>query len=79
LGLRDPLDLAVLDKDEAKAWQAAGDALAQVREPWEPETTADNLRLIREVRAERNEALPCAPLPKHGTNSINSCVSLFYM
>jgi hypothetical protein len=54
------LELAVLGKDEAKAWQAASDALARVREPWEPETTADNLRLIREARAERNEALPWA-------------------
>jgi len=31
-----------------------------VRESWEPETTARNLRLIREARAGRQEALPWA-------------------
>ena len=32
---------------------ALSDALAAVREPWEPESTANNLRLIREAREER--------------------------
>lgn len=50
------LELAVLAKDEAAAMQAAGDALAAVREAWEPETTARNLALIREARAARGEA-----------------------
>jgi hypothetical protein len=54
------LELAVLAKEEVKAWQAAGDALARVRESWEPGTTAENLCLIREARAERIEALPWA-------------------
>jgi hypothetical protein len=54
------LELAILAKDEAVATAAAGDALAMVRESWEPETTARNLRLIREARAARQDALPWA-------------------
>ena len=49
------LELAVLAKDEAKAAEALGDALANVRESWEPETTLRNLRLIREARERRKE------------------------
>lgn len=52
------LELAVLAKDEAKAMSALGDALALVREPWEPETTARNIRLIREARERRREPAP---------------------
>lgn len=44
------LELAVLARDEATAHDALADALAAVREKWEPETTARNLRLIRECR-----------------------------
>lgn len=51
------LELAVLAKDEQKAMYALSDALASVREKWEPETTARNLRLIREARERRNEAV----------------------
>lgn len=50
------LELAVLARDEAAAATALGDALAGVREAWEPETTARNLRLIREARAKRSES-----------------------
>lgn len=49
------LELAVLGKDEDAAASALGDALASVRERWEPETTARNLRLIREARERRSE------------------------
>ena len=42
------LELAVLAEDEDAAGQALGDALAVTREVWERETTARNLRLIRE-------------------------------
>jgi hypothetical protein len=52
------LELAVLGKDEAAATDALGSALAAVREPWEPETTMRNLRLIREARERRGEAIP---------------------
>jgi hypothetical protein len=54
------LELAVLAKDEARAAHALARALANVREPWEPETTARNLRLIREARERRDEVLPWA-------------------
>jgi hypothetical protein len=54
------MELAVLAKDEQRALKFAGDALAVVRESWEPETTLRNLRLIREARAGRNEDLPWA-------------------
>jgi tetratricopeptide (TPR) repeat protein len=49
------LELAVLAKDEVLAAKALADALAHVRESWEPETTARNLRLIREARKRRRE------------------------
>lgn len=49
------LELAVLARDHAAAESALANALASVREAWEPETTARNLRLICEVRARRGE------------------------
>ena len=54
------LELAVLAKDEERAMQACSDALAAVRESWEPETTARNLRLIREAREKRQEGVSWA-------------------
>lgn len=50
------LELAVLSHDQqaAKKWLAR--ALAQIREVWEPKTTANNLRLIRESRTARGRA-----------------------
>jgi hypothetical protein len=54
------LELAVLANDQHKAESALSDALAVVRESWEPETTARNLRLIREARERRNESLQWA-------------------
>jgi len=54
------IELAVLEEDEEKAMKALGDALATIREVWEPETTARNLRLIREVRERRQEKVPWA-------------------
>jgi tetratricopeptide (TPR) repeat protein len=52
------LELAVIAKDEAAAADALADALAAIREVWEPETTARNLKLIREARERREEAMP---------------------
>jgi tetratricopeptide (TPR) repeat protein len=49
------LELAVLAKDRGRAETALADALAGIREKWEPETTLRNLRLIREARAARGE------------------------
>jgi tetratricopeptide (TPR) repeat protein len=54
------LELAVLGHDEAGAGAALGKALDCIREPWEPETTARNLRLIREARERRGTADPWA-------------------
>lgn len=54
------LELAVLAKDQEKALTALGEALAAVRESWEPKTTARNLRLIREARARRQVEVPWA-------------------
>jgi tetratricopeptide (TPR) repeat protein len=52
------LELAVLTKDSAGANQALPQALAAVREDWEPETTAGNLKLIREARERRGDVVP---------------------
>jgi len=54
------LELAVLMRCEENAQKALCDALASIREPWEPKSTARNLRLIRKVRQRRNEALSWA-------------------
>ena len=52
------LELAVLEGNKDTASQALGDALANIREKWEPETTARNIRLIRETRQARGEPTP---------------------
>ena len=52
------LELEVLANDEGRAMAALGDALAAVRETWEPETTANNIHLIIRVREHRNERQP---------------------
>ena len=49
------LELSVLAKDQQRAMDAVAQTLAAVRESWEPETTARNLRLIREAREKRQE------------------------
>jgi hypothetical protein len=54
------LELAVLARDEAAARTSLRDALANMRERWEAETTARNLRLIAEARERRGEAVPWA-------------------
>ncbi|MCB1852948.1 MAG: DUF4071 domain-containing protein, partial [Gammaproteobacteria bacterium] len=47
------LELAVLDQDETAASQHLDNTLAAVREPWEPETTHNNLAMIRDARLTR--------------------------
>lgn len=54
------LEIAVLAADESAASLALCDALATVREIWEPETTANNLKLIREARSRRGISVPWA-------------------
>jgi|CXWL01.1.fsa_nt_gi tetratricopeptide (TPR) repeat protein len=51
------LELAVLAKDKDAAFSALTDALTVVRESWEPETTARNLRLINIAREKRGESI----------------------
>src|SRR4051812_25818804 len=50
------LELAVLANDEEQVSQALGEALASTREPFERETTARDLRLIREARQRRQQS-----------------------
>jgi tetratricopeptide (TPR) repeat protein len=50
------LELAVLAGDEGAARDALSDALATVREAWEPESTDNNLALIRDARKRRGQA-----------------------
>jgi hypothetical protein len=54
------VELGVLGIDEAQAVAALEQALPAIRECWEPETTARNLRLIRETRARRGIEIPWA-------------------
>jgi len=54
------VELAVLQKDEQAAMDSAANALAAVRENWEPETTARNLALIRNARSSRGENIAWA-------------------
>lgn len=54
------LELAILGKKETQAKEALEASLPLVRESWEPKTTARNLRLIREARERRQEAVAWA-------------------
>src|SRR5215208_438162 len=54
------LELGVIARDRQEASAGARAALASVREPWEPESTAYNLSLIRESRAQRGETVEWA-------------------
>ena len=49
------LELAVLARNVNEAQDSCGAALAAAREPFQPETTARNLRLLREARSARGE------------------------
>ena len=51
------LELDVLDNDKEAVLETLGEALVAVREPWEPETTANNLKLIRKARGQRGVAV----------------------
>jgi hypothetical protein len=48
------LELAVLASTPETVYRALSDAITAVREPWEPQTTANNLALIRSARANRD-------------------------
>ena len=59
------LELAVVGRDRADATSAAQAALAAVRAPWEPESTARNLSFIRESREQRGETVDWADELEH--------------
>ena len=50
------IELAALARDPAAAQEALRGALSHAREVWEPESTARNLSLIREMRAQQGES-----------------------
>jgi MAP3K TRAFs-binding domain len=52
------LELAILGNNEAEATENLTRALPIVRAKWEPETTLNNLRMIRAARKERSEPEP---------------------
>ncbi|MCC7571691.1 DUF4071 domain-containing protein [Candidatus Micrarchaeota archaeon] len=54
------LELAVLGYNQAVATVALEKALTLIREPWEPESTARNLKLIRRARSERGKTIAWA-------------------
>jgi hypothetical protein len=54
------LELGVIARDRDEALAGARAALAAMREPWEPESTAYNLSLVRESRAQRGETVDWA-------------------
>jgi hypothetical protein len=60
LGPRDAAGAGVIARDREEATAGAHAALAAVREPWEPESTAYNLSLIRDARATRQERIDWA-------------------
>ena len=62
------LELAVLAKKEKRAIFALGLALSSLRETWEAETTANNLRLIRESRSRQGEEIPWAKIVEEELN-----------
>ena len=47
------LELAVLKNNRSAAERALSDSVAAVREVWEPKSTRENVRIIREARRER--------------------------
>jgi tetratricopeptide (TPR) repeat protein len=54
------IELAVLGGDQQEARKMLTKASTCIREKWEPETTARNLRLIREARERQGESVPWA-------------------
>jgi MAP3K TRAFs-binding domain len=54
------LEIEVLGRNQEGAETALGEALACIRESFEPETTTRNLRLIREARERRGDAVDWA-------------------
>jgi tetratricopeptide (TPR) repeat protein len=52
------LELAVLEHSEEQAWEELSKAVSRIRESWEAETTANNLKLIAGARQDRRQQEP---------------------
>jgi tetratricopeptide (TPR) repeat protein len=52
------LELAILGRDSAMSEKWLGEALAHVREAWEPKSTANNLRIVKEAWQLRGDVFP---------------------
>jgi hypothetical protein len=52
------LEIAVLDNDADRAMEHLANAVAGIREKWEPASTANNLRMIERARAARQVETP---------------------
>jgi tetratricopeptide (TPR) repeat protein len=49
------LELNILSDEQEEAYDSLSNALTEIRERWEPESTAGNIELIIEAKKERNE------------------------
>jgi len=49
------LELNILSDEQEEAYDSLSNALTEIRERWEPESTAENIKLIIEAKKERNE------------------------
>jgi tetratricopeptide (TPR) repeat protein len=49
------LELNVLSNDKEEAYKTLSNALTEIREKWEPESTARNIKIIIDAREKRNE------------------------
>jgi hypothetical protein len=48
------LEIYILSNQPGKAKDSLGRAITSIREKWEPETTVNNIRMIREARERRS-------------------------
>ena len=72
------LELEILAKNERAASAALGQALAEAKEEFEPETTRRNLRLIREAREEREDPVSWAAMLEEELEKAEKSFSLGY-
>ena len=51
------LELSILSRNKEQANTALSEALTVIREKWEPETTANNINMIIDIRRTRGETV----------------------
>lgn len=49
------LELYILEDNEEKAFEILSDVIVNIREPFEPKTTANNLKMIADIKEKREE------------------------